>query len=146
MIVVGAFAFLFISSRASPLNKHSDHQEAKELHFNETMEAKARLLNKVESSINRTITKLADVKEKITKVAGKVKAKVMEALNKEVEKWSSVGDKFQKKKTAFFNSFMEKMTSTKGHNLKTSAGNKTVTKSPMSQKMIPASSTNSPAS
>jgi len=88
-MVVGAFAFLVISSRASPLKKNSDHQEAKELHFNRTTEVKAKLLNKVESSINRTITKLADVKEKITKVAGEVKAKVMEILNKEVEKWSS---------------------------------------------------------
>jgi len=112
------------------------------------MEAKAKLLNKVESSINQTITKLADVKEKITKVAGKVKAKVIDALNKEVEKWASVGDKLQKKKAAFFNNLMEKMTSAKEkighHNLKTMIQHKTATKSTMSPKTIPASSTTSP--
>ena len=143
-----AFAFLVNTSRASPLSKHSDHQEAKELHFNRTMAAKAKLLNKAETSINKTLTKLAEVKETLSKVTGKVKAKVMEALNKEVQKWASIGDKIQEKKAAFFNILKEKLASAKekmGRNLKTSTQHKPSTKSTTSQKMIPAISTTSPA-
>ena len=89
-MVATVFFLLVNFSRSSPLHKNSDHTEAKESHFNRTMAAKAKLLNKVESSLNTTITKLSEVKEKMTKVTGKVKAKVMEALNKEVEKWAAV--------------------------------------------------------
>ena len=112
------------------------------------MAAKAKLFNKVELSLNTTITKLSEVKEKMTKVTGKVKAKVMEALNKEVEKWAAVGDKLQKKKTTFFNTLKEMMTSAKekiGRHLKPATKQKDSSKSTISQKTIPTISTTSPA-
>jgi len=112
------------------------------------MAAKAKLFNKVESSLNTTITKLSEVKEKMTKVTGKVKAKVMEALSKEVEKWAAVGDKLQKKKTTFFNNLKENMTSAKQkirRHLKTDDKQKNISKSTIDPKRILATSTTSPA-
>ena len=112
------------------------------------MAAKAKLFNKVESSLNTTITKLSEVKEKMTKVTGKVKAKVMEALSKEVEKWAAVGDKLQKKKTTFFNNLKENMNSAMekiSRHLRTDTKQKDFLKSTINQKTISATSTTSPA-
>jgi len=112
------------------------------------MAAKAKLFNKVESSLNTTITKLSEVKEKMTKVTGKVKSKVMEALSKEVEKWAAVGDKLQKKKTTFFNNLKENMNSAKekiSRHLKSATKQKDISKSTISHKTISATSTTSPA-
>jgi len=147
-MVATVFLLLVNFSRSSPLHKNSDHTEAKELHFNRTMAAKAKLLNKVESSINTSLTKLFEVKEKMAKVTGKVKAKVMEALSKEVEKWAAVGDKLQKKKTTSFNNLNEILTSAKekiGRHLKPATKQKDSSKSTISQKTIPTISTTSPA-
>jgi len=110
------------------------------------MAAKAKVLNKVESSLNTTITKLSEVREKMTKVTGKVKAKVMEALSKEVEKWAAVGEKFQKKKTTFFNNLKENMNSAKekiGRHLKTASKQQDSSKSTISQKTIQETTTTS---
>ena len=146
-MIASVFLFLVNFSRSSPLHKHSDHQEAKDLHFNRTMAAKTKLFNKVESSLNTTITKLSEVKEKMTKVTGKVKAKVTEALSKEVEKWAAVGDKLQKKKTTFFNNLKENMSSAKekiGRHSRTATKQKDISKSTSQQETIMTTSTTTP--
>ena len=146
-MIASVFLFLVNFSRSSPLHKHSDHQEAKDLHFNRTMAAKTKLFNKVESSLNTTITKLSEVKERMTKVTGKVKAKVTEALSKEVEKWAAVGDKLQKKKTTFFNNLKENMSSAKekiGRHSRTATKQKDISKSTSQQETIMTTSTTTP--
>lgn len=90
--------------------KHAkpDLQTAKELHFNRTMASKSQLLAKVETSVNTTIVKLTDAKEKVDDAKGELKAKIMDKVVKEVEKWAAVGDKIQQQKAATIRKLTDK--------------------------------------
>lgn len=85
------------------------HQEAKEMHFNRTMATKAQILGKVETSVNKTVEKLTEVRGKIIDVKEDMKAKVVDKLAKEVEKWAAVGDKIQDHKAATIRKLTDKV-------------------------------------
>lgn len=106
----------FAWSDASPLkNKHDNLRQSKEAHFNRTMAHKVEFLTKVESSLNKTLGKLKDVKDKINDAKDRVKAKVMDKLAKEVEKWAAVGDKLQQHKSAAMRKLTEKVVVAHAH-------------------------------
>ena len=106
--------FLINSSQGSPIKPATSahaakHQEAKELHFNRTMATKAQILGKVETSVNKTVEKLTEVRGKIVDVKEDMKAKVVDKLAKEVEKWAAVGDKIQDHKAATIRKLTDKV-------------------------------------
>ena len=90
-----------------------DFHPPKEQYFNRTKAHMAELKEKIESSVNKTIEAIKDVKEKLNDAEEEIKAKVVGKVIGVVEKLTAVGDVIHQHEAATLRKLADKFDSDK---------------------------------